>query len=557
MNRTVIGEGGYGCVHQPSIRCKKPPKPNFKYTNYVSKIMENKEAIKELHEFVIIEKIDPKNEYHLDTPILCEPNLDEPNVKKNIEQCKYIKLAKIEAKPSDYSILVLKYGGPDLKAFTKSYMKKYFAQNKTTKVDNFWLEVHHLIKGLKFFKEHGLVHNDIKPQNILFDFKNGTMKYIDFGLMRPKKTVLNTSEKDINFLSCFHWSYPFDCGFMNKSSYTLYKMYSDVKRENLKRELSEVIILGKSTTNTLKLPIKNPKGFELIFSYLNPDGSIPNAAVQQGYIDTFFNGFNQLVSKKSYTYTLDLFTDSIDVFGLGFTLQYMANNFNQRKLLPLNDYIRLSTFFHKMYDFNPLTRVIDIDALLTEYETILLETGTLIRLNKDFKDHTLIDKSPVPTAIMRQAKIDDSSTPSHLSKELEKFAEKDAIQMNDCPQGKERNPYTKRCVNKCFTGYYRNNKFKCVKTRKNNSIKDKTVSCPEGKERNPYTKRCVNKCPDDYYRNDKFKCVKTRKNNSIKDKTVSCPEGKEINPSTKRCVNKCQTGYYRNEKFKCVKTKNK
>ena len=125
--------------------------------------------------------------------------------------------------------MVLKYGGPDLKAFTKSYMKKYFAQNTTVKVDHFWLEVHHLIKGLKFFKEHGLVHNDIKPQNILFDFKNGTMKYIDFGLMRPKKTVLNTSEKDTNFLSCFHWSYPFDCGFMNKSSYTLYKMYSDVK----------------------------------------------------------------------------------------------------------------------------------------------------------------------------------------------------------------------------------------------------------------------------------------------------------------------------------------
>ena len=82
MNRAVIGEGGYGCVHQPSIHCKKPPKPNFKYTNYVSKIMENKEAIKELHEFVIIEKIDPKNEYHLDKPILCAPDLDEPNVKK-------------------------------------------------------------------------------------------------------------------------------------------------------------------------------------------------------------------------------------------------------------------------------------------------------------------------------------------------------------------------------------------------------------------------------------------------------------------------------------------
>jgi hypothetical protein len=331
-------------------------------------------------------------------------------------------------------------------------------------------------------------------------------------------------------------------------------MYSDVKRENLKRELSDLIILGKSNTNTLKLPIKNPKAFEILFSYLNPDGSIPNAAIQQGYIDTFFKGFNQLISKKSYTFALDLFTDSIDVFGLGFTLQYMANNFNKHNLLPLDDYIRLSTFFHKMYDFNPLTRVIDIDALLTEYETILLENGTLIRLNKSFKDHNLIDAPPVSTAIMRQAKIDDSSTPSHLSKELEKFAEKDVIEINDCPQGKERNPLTKRCVNKCFAGYYRNDKFKCVKNRKNNSIKDKTVSCPQGKERNPLTKRCVNKCFAGYYRNDKFKCVKTRKNKE-KDTNSSCPQGKEINPLTKRCVNKCKTGYYRNDKFKCVKTR--
>ena len=550
MNRIVIGEGGYGCVHKPSIHCKKPPKPNFNYTNYVSKIMANKEAVTELHEFVIIEKIDPKNEYHLDTPILCEPDLDEPNVKKNIEKCKNIKLTDIEAKPSDYGILVLKYGGPDLKAFTKSYMKKYFAQNTTVKVDQFWLEVHHLIKGLKFFKEHGLVHNDIKPHNILYDFKNGTMKYIDFGLMRPKKAVLNASKKDTNFLACFHWSYPLDCGFMNKSGYVLYKTLTNVKRENLKSQLSDLIILGNSNTNIFKFPIKNPKSFEIVFSYLNPDGSIPNASIQQGYIDTFFNGFNQLISKKSYTKALDMFTDSIDVYGLGITLQFMANNFKQKNLLPLDDYTRLTTFFHKMYDFNPLTRVIDIDALLTEYETILLENGVLIRLKKSFKDHNLIDAPPVSTAIMRQAKIDDSSTPSHLSKELEKFAEKDVVEINDCPQGKERNPLTKRCVNKCFAGYYRNDKFKCVKNRKNKEEKD--TSCPQGKERNPLTKRCVKNCLTGYYRNDKFKCVKTRKN---KDTDTSCPQGKERNPLTKRCVNKCKTGYYRNDKFKCVKTR--
>ena len=88
MKRIIIGEGTYGCVHKPSIHCKTPPKPGFNYNNYVSKIMKTKNAETELEEFVIIGKLDPTNEYHLGQPILCEPNLDEVNVKNDIKKCK-------------------------------------------------------------------------------------------------------------------------------------------------------------------------------------------------------------------------------------------------------------------------------------------------------------------------------------------------------------------------------------------------------------------------------------------------------------------------------------
>jgi DNA polymerase/3'-5' exonuclease PolX len=50
--------------------------------------------------------------------------------------------------------------------------------------------------------------------------------------------------------------------------------------------------------------------------------------------------------------------------------------------------------------------------------------------------------------------------------------------------------------------------------------------CPEGKEINPKTGRCIKKCATNEVRNmDTGKCKKT------------CPEGKEINPKTGRCVN--------------------
>ena len=524
MKRIIVGEGSYGCVHKPSIHCKRPPTPGFDYKKYVSKIMKTKNAEQELAEFVIIGNIDPTNEYHLGEPILCKPDIDESNVKKDIGRCKYIKLDDIEANPDNYSLLVLKFGGPDLKALCKKYLTKYLEKDKEKKVDKFWLEVHHLIKGIKFFKENGIIHNDIKPQNILFDSTNGKMKFIDFGLMRTKNNVINSSKKNDNYLGIFHWSYPFDCGFMEKNEYDKYTKRNKVRRTFWKNELSELIV-ADSKVNTLNLPINKPDSFSILFSYLNPDGTIPNAATQYGYINSFFDGFNYMIDRKSYNEVLDYIADSIDVFGLGFTLQYMANCFKRQNALSLEDFTRLSTFFHKMYDFNPSTRIIDINQLLNEYENVLLEIGILTRLGKSFENNILVNRPPAPSVIMTEAKIDEKSAPQHLSPVLQEFADKDPILISvKCQEGKEFNPITKRCVKKCKEGYERNEKFhkftKCYsvikKTKKNKAINPKPVKiCPSDKELNPNTNRCVKKCKEGYERNEKFhkftKCYSIKK----------------------------------------------
>ena len=553
MKRIIVGEGSYGCVHKPSIHCKTPPKPNFDYTKHVSKIMKTKNAEQELAEFVIIGNVDPTEEYHLGQPVLCKPNLDEENVKNDIKRCKYLKIDDIEANPEKYSLLVLKYGGPDLKALCNKYLEKLLEKNKDDRTDKFWLEVHHLIKGLKFFKENGIIHNDIKPQNILFDNVNGKLKYIDFGLMRRKKDVIESSKKSDNYLGIYHWSYPFDCAFMNKTQYNNYKNTNASIRTFWKDSLSQLIVSG-SKNNPLDLPINKPESFSILFTYLNPDNTVPSAATQYGYINSFFDGFNTLVDTNSYNDNLDRIVDSIDVFGLGFTLQFMANCFKRLNALSLENFTKLSTFFHKMYDFNLLTRVIDIEQLLNEYEEVLLETGVLIRLNKSFENNTLVNKPPAPPVIMKEAKIDEKSRPQHLSQALQELADKDPIEIIvRCPEEKELNPKTKRCVNKCKEGYERDESFKCIKTRKVKSIKVKSLKiCPERKELNPKTKRCVNKCKEGYKRDESFKCIKTRKVKSIKVKSLkTCPEGKELNSKTKRCVNKCPNGFLRDNNFKC------
>ena len=496
--RKVIGEGSYGCVHQPSIHCDEYTK-KLNYNKYVSKIMMTDDAVKELNEFVIIDKYDSKGEYHLGTPILCKPKLDE-EVIEEIKNCEHIDINDLKNNPNEYSLLVQKFGGYDLKQFCTEHLEEYLEKDKENKTDNFWLQVHRLIKGLRFFKTYGIIHNDIKPGNILFDPKTQEMKYIDFGLMRTKQMVISSSYETNNYLGAFHWSFPLECGFMNKYLYDKYKKCNDEERIKYKDSLYNIIICS-SKLNPYNLPINNPEYFKIVFTYVNPELNVPNSVTQLGYIKTFFEGFNKIVNNYNYRDVLNYIADSIDVYALGFTLQFVASCFKKTNALSLEHFTRLSAFFYKMYDFNPKNRIIDINSLLNEYENILLEIGVLTRLNKSFKNNNIINKNFVPL------KIISKHISKNLSKSLEKLEYEDII-ITRCPEGKEINPKTNRCQ----------------KTKK-------TKICPDGKEINPKTNRCVQNCKEGYERNKNFRCQKTKK-------TKICPHEKEINPKTNRCVKK-------------------
>jgi hypothetical protein len=179
---------------------------------------------------------------------------------------------------------------------------------------------------------------------------------------------------------------------------------------------------------------------------------------QTGYIESFFDGFNELLKEPKKT-VINKIIDSIDVYGLGFSLQYFVNCLKRNNYIDLTCYTRVTSFLSKMYDFNPMTRVTDLDVLLNEYENILLEIGVLSALKKHFSNNNLEDGSP----IIR--KSETVSSP-HLSAELEKDANLDATEFSitvSCPEDKEWHPIKKRCVKKCKEGFVRDSEFKCVK----------------------------------------------------------------------------------------------
>jgi serine/threonine protein kinase len=483
---SVLGEGSYGCVHRPSLHCNNNVFPEADYKEYVSKIMTTKNAKSELKEFLVIGEYDKTNEFHLGAPILCQPNLDNKIIKE-ISNCKNIESDEVKSKPNNYKILLMKFGGPDLKSLCDTKLTKYLSIGSKTKAksktDKFWLEVHHLLKGLKFLKDNGLVHNDIKPQNILFDMKTGKLIFIDFGLMRLKSDIIKSSKKSDNFLGIYHWSYPFSCAFMDKNKYTAYQRLSSARRQTYKSQLSEMI-MEKTKQNTFDMPIRNPDSFNILFSYLNPDGEIPPNSTVYKYIDDFFDGFNHLIKSNDYNYVLNNIVDSIDVYGMGFTLKYILNCFYRHNAIDLDFFTRLSSFFEKMYSFNPETREINIDNLINEYENILLETGVLTRLKKTFETQLVVNKKLVNKKTVNKKtvnkktvnkktvnkktvnkKLVSASKSKSLSKELDLFASLDPIINKVCPKDKDLNLATNKCVKKCKLGQTRNAKFRCVKNR--------------------------------------------------------------------------------------------
>jgi hypothetical protein len=161
----------------------------------------------------------------------------------------------------------------------------------------------------------------------------------------------------------------------------------------------------------------------LFFSYINLSGKDQQASAKYAFMDEFFDGLNQNI-KKNYDSFLDTVINSIDIYGLGFSLQYILNCFMRHNAVSSQFYTNASALFAKMYEPNPEKRELDINILLDEYENILLEDGILSRLNNNFEDHKLVNSSPMPSSIMRFAKKEEetNSTSKPLSEHLESIA---------------------------------------------------------------------------------------------------------------------------------------
>ena len=509
----VIGEGSYGCVHKPSLKCSN--KPKMDYSNNVSKVLHTYDANKEMREYKGISKADKNEEFYLGKPVLCDIQ-DIPRNTEAIEKCKIAD--SVLENLANYKLIIMKDGGENLETYSKTVRTWPLCPESTKKCEQFLLETVRLFHGLLVFKEHDLIHHDLKPQNIVYNEKENRMNFIDFGIMQSKTKVTDLLLKGRRYqFSIFHWSFPWDTYFLNKKSFDQLHTYS------------KQWLIDDYTRQ-----VGNYSHMQNFFYYsLDPYLTNSNYSDQINHV---FNDYDEFIKNESYEYPqfVDKCLDSVDTYGLGMALLFWLHRAKQHLDKPL--VIGFQIILGKMVSAKVSNRLSAADAL-DWVERLFETTGLLRRHKKVILEHEVLNEGEQPkqknqVIVKKKAKVDRY------------LADADP---GSCPEGKERNPETGRCVKACPEGKKRNAEFKCVK--------DKTVvesDCPVGKERNPKTRRCVTVCPKGKKRNGEFKCVKDK----IEPKTDSaCPAGKERNPKTRRCVNKCKSGYERNADFKCVKTR--
>ena len=509
----VIGEGTFGCVHKPPLKCDNKTR---RKKDSISKLMTEHNATKELGEFKHIDAADADQHFYLGKPDKCKLDPMLENMRA-INKCPSQKFNP--EKIREYALLVMKYGGQDLDAFGEEVQTWTKTKEHVDSIELFWLEAVRLFYGLKVLHDNNVVHHDIKQQNIVYDQATNRANFIDFGFMAKKSTRIYASKISANWLgNKHHWSFPLEAIYWNKDIY----MAAASSRGRTKRAYRE---FAKSVAD----------GCGYFFTsviHFNANKSKIDKVAEVGTKNAFRNVLEFEPTDESYNRFIDKSIDSVDTYGLGIALMFVLHR--SKHLLSDEFYKNVMKIGVNMLEGRVFLRSTP-EQLLAQYEDLLTSSGLLEKHNKHIENHLIANKVSDEMKVA-EAIADSSFTPP--------LAVTENIEIvRDCPAGKEFNPLTKRCVKVCESGKVRNPNFRCVKAK---LISEKV--CPAGKELNTHTRRCVKTCKSGQVRNTSFKCVK--------DKIITskvCPAGKEFNPTTKRCVKTCKSGQVRNASFKCVR----
>lgn len=497
----VIGEGSYGCVHKPSLKCKN--KPKLSYDNKVSKILKRSSAKDELKEYKNVQKADKKHEFYLGKPVSCEIE-DIPANILSIKKCTIG--SDVINDLNRHKLIIMGDGGMNIEEYVKKIKKWNKSVLNTTNSEVFLLESLRIFTGLIKFKENDLVHHDLKPQNIVYNESETRLNFIDFGLMTSKTKLIEESNKNKNHMGIFHWSFPWELEYLDKTKFDNLKN----KNKNFRSTIYNGLIEDFVNRNNKNSHVEHMHNYlyYVLNSKINRDDYRKDRAI---YLNDYKRFLIDGVDTYKYDEFLEKSIDTIDSYGLGFTMMHWL--IYAKPFLDIQLVDKLYVLYYQMITPDLLGRL-RIEEARSQLEHIIIDSGLLEKHNKEIHDHIIENLVKKPETKIEK-KLKQLNPDIGINTEITQITpgKEPILKLKECPPGKERNPKTRRCVNHCKSGYTRNSDFKCVREyRKANRISSSTrktiKTCAPEKERNPKTRRCVNRCKSGYIRNNEFKCVK-------------------------------------------------
>lgn len=354
-----LNEGSYGCVHRPPIVCKVP----IKMKRAVSKLMTKADIQKELGEYERVNRVDPKHQYSLDVPKVCDIAPSAANLRA-IKQCEMH--PEVLRDLEKYQILVMKDGGKPVHDYLRVKREQAVTPQGVESVERFWIEMHRILLGVRAFLSNGLTHHDLSTMNIMYDEPTRRANIIDFGKM--EKIAISRAECQENaYQGAINWAYyPFESILLNKSRYITY--------------ISQMSSRPKIDAFIAKNAVTSDQWLSFFQQFVKLDKAEMDMLVDD------FAEFLQSAHAKKYTYNqfLDQYFYTMDIYCLGVVFLYGLRC--TKKYTSELFQVKASDLFMRMVAFHPMRRI-GIDELLNAYENLLETTGIMKKHRLVFHNH--------------------------------------------------------------------------------------------------------------------------------------------------------------------------
>ena len=230
--------------------------------------------------------------------------------------------------------------------------------------------------------------------------------------------------------------------------------------------------------------------------------------------------------EEQYKIATNKCLDTIDIYGVGIGLLYVLKSVHSMMDAQLVE--GLEHLFLDMVKANLMDRI-DIHTALNRYEDILEKCKILEKYNKHFENHVLKEGPLIPLVLEEKIESISAKSLSISPKEMGQILEEDpeALEPETSVKGTGKGTGRKTLGKRVRMESSR--KLSSIREpslvdqqsrKKTRKLVIRTIECPEGKEVNPITRRCVNKCKPGEIRNERFECRRTqRKWKRIKDPT--------------------------------------